>query len=301
MIAEKINATRLSELTKRNYLSRVSVLERMLKKDIEDIIAAPEASLADIKRYWTLSKTQKNFIVCILALRKHIPEFNERHKDAFEKWADALADIDEKIRDIDMYNMPSERQKKGYIPFDSIREKIKKLSKGSVERMLIAMYTLIEPLRADYNRLKIYKGAKVPDDNTEDNWLLLKNARTMIMHIGEHKTVKTHGVIERNLPTLLQSEIKTFLFDKPDRNYLFQERDGKPFSANAFSQWANRKFRQIFNIPLTITIIRHAFINTLDLNNLSQHQRNEIAKNMAHSPSQQLNYRLIMNEGENKN
>jgi len=53
--------------------------------------------------------------------------------------------------------------------------------------------------------------------------------------------------------------------------------------------------KKLFNKPLTISLIRHSYINSLDFNKLSVIEKENIAKDMAHTVNTQDRYRLIFN------
>ena len=63
-----------------------------------------------------------------------------------------------------------------------------------------------------------------------------------------------------------------------------------------YTAWTLRQFKAIFKKPLTVSLIRHSFINTLDFNKLSIKERREIATSMAHSIDVQGFYRLYFND-----
>jgi hypothetical protein len=76
---------------------------------------------------------------------------------------------------------------------------------------------------------------------------------------------------------------------------LFMDREKKPYKENSYNRWVNRTLQKLFNKPLTISLIRHSYINSLDFNKMTIVQKEMIAKDMAHTVNTQDRYRLIFN------
>ena len=70
-------------------------------------------------------------------------------------------------------------------------------------------------------------------------------------------------------------------------------RSGEPMLKNTYTKWCNRVLERLFGRALTVSLIRHAYINTLDFNKLTIKEKEEIAADMTHSAGMQDKYRLI--------
>ena len=46
---------------------------------------------------------------------------------------------------------------------------------------------------------------------------------------------------------------------------------------NTYTKWCNRVLERLFGRALTVSLIRHAYINTLDFNKLTIKEKEEIA------------------------
>ena len=57
-----------------------------------------------------------------------------------------------------------------------------------------------------------------------------------------------------------------------------------------------RVFSSIFKRPMTVALIRHAYINTIDFNTLSIKDKKEIATSMGHTIETQDSYRLLFDD-----
>ena len=53
------------------------------------------------------------------------------------------------------------------------------------------------------------------------------------------------------------------------------------------------KFEFLFGRPLTLTLIRHSFISSLNLSSYSTSQREYVAQTMCHSVNMQEGYRFL--------
>lgn len=288
----------LSELSKLNYISRIRTLGNLFDTTIEEIISKPEYYIARLKRIYQNEKTQKGYFSLVTAIFRYIPEFKEKHPDDYLAWSKALGIAHDKVETEVENNRASERQLAGYVPFKEIEAKRDSLPKGSPDRTLLSIYSLIPPSRADFNRVKLYHGKFPTSGNLEPNYIHI-TSRGMKLVLNEYKTNKKYGRLEQELPPALVKEIQENLRIFP-REWLFTDRTGAPYSANAFTKWVSRRFRELFDKPLTITLIRHAYINALDTDNMTIAERNEIGRKMGHDWVQQSRYKLIFRDAEGK-
>lgn len=279
----------LSQLSKKNYLSRANTLINVFDTTLANILNKPEYYIGRIKAIYKNEKTRKGYFVVIMALFKYNPEFKASHEEDFKKWSQELDIAHNIIEDEVIQNKPSARQKEGYVPFSEIRDKLNNMSRSHPDRLLLSMYCLIPPARSDYNNVRIYKD-KVPEEHS-DNYILIKGKSVKLI-LNEYKTAKSFGKIEETLPPALAKEILDSIKDSP-REWLFVDRAGLPYSSNAFNKYANRRLQSLFGKPLTIGLLRHSFINSLDFNNMSIQEREKIATFMGHTWVQQQKYRLI--------
>lgn len=287
--SEFIKNAELSPLSKRIYLNKLSVLESHFKKPIFTIIKDATASINALRERYPVDTTYKSVLTVVLTLFRHVPELSKQLSKQHVLWSEAFSHTDKAIEERYKTNEPTEKQSNGYVPYKDIIQKRDELMKGSNERLLLAMYTYIKPLRADFNQIRLYKS--LPKD-PEPNYIHLKKTGCVLI-LTEYKTAKTHGVYEKELPPELCDEIQASL-DKNPRDYLFETADHKPFDkANSFNKSVNRTLQRIFNKPLTISLIRHAYISTLDFNTLTIKEKEIIAKEMCHTLRLQDQYRLI--------
>lgn len=302
----------LNENTKEIYLSRLEVVQTDIWKNCKSIknkvgkgkclhyiITHPEAFLEKLDEYVnkTSGRLDENklsmhakdgYVTSIKALFLQTPGMKQKYPDLYKQWDDIHKEVRRPINEKYQSNKPTARQEEAYISFKEVEKKRDSLNKGSIERLLLAMYTLIPPLRSDYDRIGIYKNE---DEVKESNYLILNKNPYLV--ITKYKTSKTYKDIRIDLPKNLVKEIKLSLKLQP-RKYLFIQKNGEPYDKpNTFNKWANRKLKTIFNKNnFSLSTLRHIYITRRDLKleEKSGLERSKIANVMGHSVGTQQNY-----------
>lgn len=214
-------------------------------------------------------------------------------------WLAEFRRLDQIVSNRYLSNLPTTRQAKGFVPWTQISTMRTQLPLGSRERLLLAMYTLHAPLRCDFNRVLIKclmkpdLFGKELDAISEDNLLVLSRraSEPSWLFLREFKTSKS-GLYKMPLHPLLTNEIRASLKQNP-RKWLFEDRTGAAYTPKAFSAWANRVLLRLFGRPLSLTLIRHSFITSMDMSSFSTSQREYVAQTMCHSRSMQEAYRFV--------
>lgn len=159
------------------------------------------------------------------------------------------------------------------------------LPDGSIDKLLIGFYTHIPPVRADYFATQILPFDQHP---TEPNYLFHNTEQTRLV-LTDFKTSKTYHDITHDLPPELHRQLTLSLAASP-RSYLFVNKHGHPFTRNGFTRWASDRLYSIFKKGLTITMLRHIYISSLDLNSPPSYLQT-IGRQMGHQISQQMLYK----------
>jgi hypothetical protein len=265
----------------------------------------PTTYIPLIRKWYEKDTTYKVNLSFIMGIFKYNKQLQIDHASAFEKWGAAFKSADGAVNDRYESNAPTERQVQGYVPYDKIIKARDELPPGSINRLLLGMYTHLRPMRCEYARVAIYKTKPPASSNKdtkdkdskdkdskkeiEDNYILLNRGRLIIRHF---KTRKHHEGYDIAIPKPLMEDLKASLVETP-REWLFVNANGNPYSPALFSQWTMRVFKSVFKKPLTVALIRHSYINTLDFNQLSVAEKKEIALSMGHTVGTQDRYRLI--------
>lgn len=283
----------LSDISRRVYLERWKVILEHFEVDVFTVLTQPKKYIQWIRSTYDSLATQKSYISAVLAVFRHNEGLKTQRKTAYQQWYDAFKDVHTKIDEKYKKNEPSDKQVAGYVPYDEIVKKRDGLEKGSDERLLLSVYTYIPPLRCDFNAIRVFEDEKPSSDK---NYILLNSKENKAhMILQEFKTAQKMDKYEKELPEALVIEIKDSLFKNP-RNYLFQDREGKPYRASSYNKWANRVLFRLFGRHLTISLIRHSYINSLDFNKLTVEEKENIAKDMTHTIGTQDRYRLIFDK-----
>jgi hypothetical protein len=291
-----LQAAELTEATKTSYKDRIQYMEKLFGTSIMAIILSPKASIKRLKNAYEKDASRKTYLAVVLALFRHVPKLKENNYKVFEQWMDAFSQTDKAIEERYKQNAPTKKQEDGYVEFDDIIAMRDKLQKGTDDRLILAMYTHIPPLRADFNNVRIYK--TIPAKPIA-NYIHLRK-QSCKLFLGEFKTFAKHGVYEKELPAALCSEIHASLDERP-RDYLFTNKADEPYvKANSYTQFVNATLKRLFKRPLTISLIRHSFISTLDFNTLTIAEKEAIAGDMLHTTRLQDQYRLIFKKPAGK-
>ena len=291
----------LSQVSKRVYLERLRTVVKEFDTNVYWIITHPDEVLPWILKKSEVLSTQKSYIIAILAVFKHNDGLKAQLDKYYNTWFTKFSELDKAINDRYKTNEPSERQMNAYVKFDDIVKKRDSLEDGTFEKLLLSFYTYIRPLRADFNLVRIYNSVdELPKNNEKENYIVFENKHEATLYLHEFKTQRSHNELKKELPAELIKQLQLSLTKKP-REWLFIDKFGNPYkAANSYTRWANRTFQKLFNKPLTITMIRHSYISSLDQNVLTTREKEEIAKEMAHSRGMQELYRFV-DKGGNKN
>lgn len=157
----------------------------------------------------------------------------------------------------------------------------------SFTKLLIAFYTMIPPMRADYGMVQILPYEQQP---STANFIFMNNQRATMI-IKDFKTAKDYHEIRTEIPRKLYVLLKESLQQDP-RDYLFVNRFGSPFNRTNFSSWANENLSRVFSKDFTLTLFRHIYLSNLDPK-MKYSEREAIAKAMGHNLKQQVQYQWI--------
>ena len=293
-VLKKLKDTKfLKQKTKDEYIARITSFCKILKKDLKYCLENPEFFVKKVKKYCEDNNfgfhTGDKICSCFIAIFNYNQDLKEKYKHIYDKWIDEIQFFKDQIDKKYEKNRPTPRQEESYVDYKTVLDTIDKLKPCSQERLLLAMYTLIPPVRNDYHLLKIFK--KNPN-HSNGNYIVLNKSNPIIV-LNDFKTDKTYDQIKIKIPKRLKDEIELSL-DNKDRDFLFvSTSNNAPYkSANTFNKWCNRTLEKIFNKPITLTDLRHIFISRRDLKleEQSGEDRKKISQIMGHSLEQQQRY-----------
>lgn len=261
----------------------LSLLETYLKQ--KDIDSPMEKNKA-------YSKTNiHSYLSAVLALFKHAPKYVNDIPEMFvyhRIWLGILSDNEKDILIRRWQNKPTALQeaREGHkLTLQDLVNKYNEVDIDIMSKLLLAIYTIIPPVRADYYSTHIIKEGETPET---DNYIILKRDSAELV-IGKYKTSRKHGEIRHPiLPQELYTVILKSLEQYP-RKYLF-EKNGKPYTPNGFCKWTSATLEKLFSVELTLTMIRHIYISSLDLAKMTVEEKKKIGKLMGHTIGIQAEY-----------
>lgn len=275
----------LSDTSKRQYSVKLPQWVSYLPiKTLGALLDDPAAAIASLEATPKIKHSPANhhiYIGSAVAFIRHIIKDEAQLK----KWKEYERKNSEPIADRYAENAPSELQKdKAAVPFDEIDKVRRSLPSGSAERLLIAFYTLIEPIRADYYATEILTDES--QEPTEENYIVLSTSQLVVR---DFKTKERYEKIENTLSDELMEELKASL-DKKPRKYLFVTDDMKAYTRKLFSNWACRALTRVLKQPMTLTALRHIYITKKIQDKTSGKELRQIATKMGHSRDMQRVY-----------
>jgi hypothetical protein len=272
-------------------------------RNIICIILFPTVAMDALETHLVINtNTNKhNFFMSILSFMRHRPDafptmtFEEREAHR-HTWLQLHTANDAPIIQRRLENKPTDNQlKKGGInlTYNDLVAKRNELPLGSIERLLIAMYTMIPPVRADYFATEIISEDQAPK---EKNYIRRRGPARMECILTDFKTAKTYKQITNNFPPELIAEIDASL-EKTPRNYLFLNANGKPHTRGSYILWTGRLLKRVLGTTFTLVFFRHAFVtNFIFANNMATMTDAEVklvSDKMGHSPEMFRAYKWV--------
>jgi len=260
-------------------VSHLTILKKLRADYGEDCIAAnPLKALEVMDKRYSFSSTR----VALSALRKEYPdckEFLEEVKKRGPKW-----------KELDESQEPTEAQKKKFVSWDNIvkfrDEYYNEMT--PVQRLLMALYTYIPPVRLDFTPMKIVKRKPL---KLEDGFNYYVRAKKPYFIFHCYKTHHHYGDKKVLVPVKLQQEIDKAV---PQENaYLLQDEAGAPWQETRLSQSMARIFKQFHSMNTGVGMFRHSYATKFHAGQLPLAAIKKTASSMMHGPLQSMSYRFL--------
>lgn len=288
----------LSAMSKRTYASHLRTLQAQgaCGHSIDYLVRHPTAVYALICAKTDESMSRMTYISTVLTLYRQVQELTERYPVEHAEWRHHLAVETAASGERYLNNKATSRQLAAHVPWPRVLEARDALPRGGQDHLLMSMYTRVPPLRCDLDRVRLYTEGRTPTQDQQresPNYLLIDAAKmTMTLVLGEFKTKKEHTPEYRHtLPPNLTATIRASLELEPREYLLVQPRFGDPFpTADAYTKHANKVLRRVLGNPVvSISSLRHSFLTWLPAE-LTVGKREQVARLMTHSFSQQARY-----------
>jgi hypothetical protein len=298
-LTDKLSGTTISM-----YDTRINKwLDIMPTKSIDAIILFPRKSIqllvAHLKSREAMEGRDvctranlRNYITSIVAVLRYSPHIAPTIPNRIEYhalWTSIIKEVAQPIYDRQIQERPTEKQERrggSKLAFADLIKKRDSPELSTPSRLLLAMYTYMYPVRADYYATEIVMGDKEP---SYPNYLRVSQESSELV-LRDFKTARFFPTIHyTRIPNELHLLIAASLQEKP-RSFLFESSEGNPYTRTRFSQWASATLAQLFGVELNLTMIRHLFISSLSMDTpLEELQR--IGNLMGHSIARQRLYK----------
>ncbi len=293
--------THLTVATATTYNNKINKWISLMppsKNTLSYIFLHPNFSVVTLREFLSKNDTDtgptlNSYIKAVLSAAEHNSKlFDSIDEEYYTKSENRWKDLRQKTYEyanqyrLEQKPSPSQALKSGSsLIFSDIVKVRDELEDGSIDKLLLSFYTYIPPVRADFFATQILNFGEVP---SYPNYILYNTDKSYLT-LTDFKTAPIYKSIEYNLPSELHRQLQLSLTNNP-RTFLFPNKDGKCFNRKTFSEWATKRLTSLFKKEFTLTMFRHIYISTLDLNTPVE-QLLEISRKMGHSISQQMLYK----------
>jgi hypothetical protein len=267
---------------------------------VKKMAKTPDEVIAKLESIYKNYNTLTTYTIRIIGLLKKYSDKYNITKKTFDKYYEArekYKNLQEAKHTTELGNTLTENQSKNYVSWESILA-VQKLLKAKAETfqsfqdyLIVSLYTLNAPVRADYANMKIVKNL-CKSINSKTNYLVLQNNPYFIFNV--YKTSKFYGQKKCEIGIELRRIISEW-FQKYNRSqkFLLIHADGTPMDENDLVIRIRKIFRKVIGKDVGINILRHSFINSLaDMLAVSK-KLEKISKDMHHNMEMQLKYQKM--------
>lgn len=293
--------THLNPKTYRPYNSKLNKWISLMppdKNNIQHILTHPNFSVVTLRKHLAENNVDTfvnlhSYLKAILSCIEHNPHFinnlsQEESDKIISRWREMMSYAFQQSTQYRLEQKPSPTQalKNGSsLRLSDIRQKYNELDDKSIEKLLIAFYIDVPPVRVDHYATEVLQFGQIP---SQPNYIFISDSKAYLK-ITDFKTSALYKSIEYDLPPQLHTLLTLSLKEFP-RKYLFTNEQGKPFNRDSFSKWASLKLLGVFKKEFTLTMFRHIYISALDLNS-SPEILYDISRKMGHTITQQMLYK----------
>lgn len=184
-----------------------------------------------------------------------------------------------------------------YIEWDKLAEAAAKAKNGSTDKALMAIYTFIPPRRLlDYSLMRVVRSGHAAAETRDPahNYLQLDGHDQPVAFVfNRYKTAPSFGQqfipVQRHLAEVLARYLADHQI--PHGAPLFPHRHGGTHPN--FSRVVSDTFRRHVGRPVSVDLLRHAFITMALAKRPTLNERAELATQMAHSVATQAQYEVL--------
>jgi hypothetical protein len=280
LIKKEIDETGLSVVSKKVIKSTLIKIEKMNKtsgneyENANDLIKLIKLFLKNNENL----NTSHTFIAHIKSVLKHttlkdmISEVDRKEIDyLFLKYKN----LKEKKDDSDE---PSKKHQDNYIPYDDLVKKYNQVKDklNWKDKLMYGLYVLQPPLRADYGDVRLILDSDDIDySDIKVNYFLIDKSRFIINQYKSNKVIDKNGQfihkplifdVDEEVYDLIYESIEVRLNEEGEmREYLIEDRFGKPMQSNTLSKNITRISMLLFGKKIGIQEIRTIYCSRFQL------------------------------------
>jgi hypothetical protein len=188
----------------------------------------------------------------------------------------------------DMTQTLNESQMANFVDWTDILALQDRLRTSPMSRayLIVSLYTLNNPVRADYGAMEVFPRMSATRTGNELIWG--KNPKFVFR---VYKTAKTYGTVVLPVSAPLKAVIQAW-FDSlgGTPKYLLGDRS---YSSTIFARMVADTFETLLKKPVGVSLLRHSFITHIYPTLKTIAQKEAVAKSMLHSRDLQEKYRVI--------
>jgi len=271
-----------------NTLKRYGIALRKLEEANLDIKREPEKVVSYLHEKYDKYNTRKSFLSAIMSSYEDKASIPKIYRDAiqeefkFQKQKEEAQEL-------------TPEQDANYLPWNEITkvqkqlaDKKDKTSTEWLEYLIVSLYTLTSPVRADYATMIVSKSAKLGKAKATN---LFVNIKKPYFLFREYKTADTYGEIKVLVPKPLVKVI-TEWFEHINQvpEYLL----GNKYTPITLSNYIRNVFKKYTGKSVGINLLRHSYLTYMNNEGKlrSIKSKTAVAKKMMHSIETQTKYDL---------
>jgi hypothetical protein len=291
----------IGETTIKNYIAKIKYFEKqeVLNEKLNDYINTT----------YTNINTKASYQIALMGTAKHSPTFAEAiGPDIVKQITESNDLVMQEIKGNPKQDK-TEKEEENWIPLKTLKKlaKDRKDDFNIQDQLLIAMYTLMPPVRLDLNNVKIVRTSFIDEETKrpegiaeKQNYIRIykKSGRTYTdLVLNEYKTSKTYGVFNERLP----KPITDLILQLPvSQSHLFQKKGGEGFSsAETFGVYLRSVFKKLTGKNMSVDLLRHIYLTDFRKGEKTEERKQKVAKKMMNSVSEQTQY-LRKNDAESQ-
>lgn len=310
-----IKEAKVSEYTKNNYRSTCKALFKLTGKKAEEAMRDVEGTMKEIEKIENVG-TQHTYVKNINGM---MGKMGEDWKECKEKWEERSTPIYAAAREQQGKNKGTPEQRKNMMKWEEVLEAREGMKKGGQDHLLMCLHTMIKPVRADFDRIKIYRAEDMGEERkkiceaikegtsaeemnqmkkeaklTPPNFMVQEDGEGMTIYMTEFKTANVYGAWSKRAPAELEEVVKKSLTARP-REYLITTKKGEPYQdGDDYAQYASGVMKRACKKDkMGVTLMRRIYITSLDHNKMTHNEKQEVAREMMTSVIQVDKYRTL--------